>query len=127
MEKYQDKIALIVDDNKMLHKLFGNYLKTIGFGESVSAYNATEAVSLLKQNRIDLILCDIHMPMVSGLTLLKTLRNSPAYKKIPVLLISSENGLEYVKTAMSIGIDGYLVKPVTQEDLEKKVASIFAD
>ena len=125
MSIYKEKSILVVDDNKLIRKIIGKYLDDMGFGDISFAANATEALTFLKQNRVDILLSDIHMPVVSGLTLLKTIRNTASLKELPVLVISSENGLEYVKTAMGMGINGYIVKPIQQADLENKIAAIF--
>ena len=122
---YKDKTILIVDDNKLTRKLISKYLDDMGFEKVFFAVNATEALSFLRQNRIDLLLTDIHMPIVSGLSLLKTIRNTASLKKLKVLVISSENGLQYIKTALTLGINGYLVKPIQQADLQKKIELVF--
>ena len=121
----KDKTILIVDDNKLVRTIISKYLDDMGFKEIFFAVNATEALTFLKHNQVDLLLSDIHMPVVSGLTLLKTIRNTASFKELPVLVISSENGLEYVKTAMTLGISGYLIKPIQQADLQKKIAAVF--
>ena len=125
MSTNKDKTILVVDDNKLVRKIISKYLDDMSFKEVSFATNATEAITFLKHNQIDLLLTDIHMPVVSGLTLLKTIRNTAAFKQLPVLVISSENGLEYVKTALTLGISGYLVKPIQQADLQKKIAAVF--
>ncbi len=122
---YKEKTILIVDDNKLVRKIINQYLGKMGFEEIFFAENATEAMTFLKQNQVDLLLTDIHMPVVSGLTLLKTIRSSAAFKDLKVLVISSENGLEYIKNAISMGINGYLVKPIQQADLQKKIEDVF--
>ena len=127
MSIYEDKAVLLVDDNKLLRKIIGKYLDDMGFGKVSSAGNATEALIFLKHNRVDLLLTDIHMPIVSGLTLLKTIRNTASLKQLPVLVISSEIELEYVKTALTLGISGYLVKPIQQDNLQKKIEAVFDD
>ncbi len=125
MSIYEEKTILVVDDNKLVRKIISKYLDDMGFKEIFFAVNATEALTFLKHNQVDLLLSDIHMPVVSGLTLLKTIRNTASFKELPVLVISSENGLEYVKTAMTLGISGYLIKPIQQADLQKKIAAVF--
>ena len=125
LSHYKDKTLLIVDDNKLVRKIINQYLNKMGFEEIFFAENATEALTFLRQNQVDLLLTDIHMPVVSGLTLLKTIRNNPTFKNLKVLVISSENGLQYIKTAMSLGINGYLVKPIQENDLQKKIEAVF--
>ena len=126
MSIYKEKSILVVDDNKLVRKIIGKFLDDMGFGDISFATNATEALTFLKQNRVDILLSDIHMPVVSGLTLLKTIRNTAALKELPVLVISSENSLNYVKTALSMGISGYIIKPIQQADLEKKIEAVFS-
>ena len=125
MSTYKDKTILIVDDNKLVRKIIGKYLDDMGFEKVSFAVNATEAMTFLKHNQVDLLLTDIHMPVVSGLTLLKTIRNTAKFKQLPVLVITSENELQYVKTALTLGIGGYLVKPIQQADLQEKIAAVF--
>ena len=125
MSIYEEKTILVVDDNKLVRKIISKYLDDMGFKKVSFAVNASEALTFLKHNQVDLLLSDIHMPVVSGLTLLKTIRNTASLKELPVLVISSENGLEYVKTAMTLGISGYLIKPIQQADLQKKIAAVF--
>ncbi|MCK5680761.1 response regulator [bacterium] len=125
MSDYTEKSVLVVDDNKVVRTIVGKYLADMKFKEISFATNATEALTLLKQNHVDLLLTDIHMPMVNGLTLLKTIRNTAKFKELPVLIISSENGLDYIKTAMSRKVSGYLVKPIQATDLKSKIDTIF--
>ncbi|MCC6261605.1 MAG: response regulator [Anaerolineales bacterium] len=73
----------------------------------------------------DLMILDINMPEVTGLDLLEFIRRNPKWQDLPVIMLSSEAADVTVDRAMQIGADGYVMKPVTLEELEKVMAQAF--
>jgi CheY-like chemotaxis protein len=91
-----------------------------------SFLNARSAAqTLLTGKRPDMIVLDINMPEVSGLDLLEFLRRRSEWKDLPIVMLSSEAADVTVDEAMELGADGYVMKPVTLEELEKVVETAF--
>jgi two-component system chemotaxis response regulator CheY len=72
-----------------------------------------------------MMILDINMPEVSGLDMLEFMRRRQEWKDLPVIMLSSEASDVMVDKAMKIGADGYIMKPVTIEELEKAMAQAF--
>jgi DNA-binding response OmpR family regulator len=79
----------------------------------------------LTGDRPDLLILDINMPEVSGLDMLEFVRHRKVWKDMPVIMLSSEAADVTVDKAMQLGADGYVMKPVTLEELEKVMAQAF--
>jgi CheY-like chemotaxis protein len=85
------------------------------------AVNAASAQEVIKNTAVDLILLDVEMPGMSGLVFLEKLQKDEAYKKIPVVFLTSNNDDKIVKTAIKNGAKGYITKPFTSEALRESV------
>jgi len=83
------------------------------------------AKALLAGGRPDLMVLDINMPEVSGLDMLEFVRRRKEWKNLPVIMLSSEAADVMVDKALQLGADGYVMKPVTIEELEKVMAQAF--
>jgi sigma-B regulation protein RsbU (phosphoserine phosphatase) len=112
---------LVVDDEPDLEVLirqkFRKKIRANEF-EFIAAYNGQEALNILKKNNgIDLILTDINMPQMDGLTLLQKIQdlNNPLLKAI---IISAYGDMENIRTAMNRGAFDFITKPINLEDLE---------
>jgi two-component system chemotaxis response regulator CheY len=119
------KQVWIVDDDQEMASALGMMLELLDF-ETTGFLNARSAAqSLLAGNRPDLMLLDINMPEVSGLDLLEFSRRRPEWKNLPVVMLSSEAADVTVDRAMKLGADGYIMKPVTIEELERAINAAF--
>lgn len=105
---------LFVEDEAIIRSQIADTLKVF-FNEVVIANNGHEALQLLSQNNIDIILSDIKMPMITGLDLATRIRLS--HNSIPIILLSSYSDQETLIKAVNSGIDGYVLKPVQLDDL----------
>ena len=83
------------------------------------------AKALLEGGQPDLIVLDINMPEVTGLDMLEFLRRRKEWQKLPVIMLSSEAADVMVDKALELGADGYVMKPVTIEELEKVMSQAF--
>jgi CheY-like chemotaxis protein len=119
-------ILLIEDDAIEILKFNRSLIKLREVHELIEAHNGENALDILAENsQIDLILLDLNMPKMNGFEFLKQLRTDPNLKYIPtVVLTTSINRLD-LKQAYSIGIAGYLVKPLKYEDYVLKIASLL--
>lgn len=107
---------LVVDDNPLVSGVVCTLLRQANFQVSV-ANNGKEAISLLENDSVDLILCDVMMPQMDGYELYDTLRKTPSCSQIPfVFLTALDQKFERAKGS-ELGIDDYLVKPFEPEEL----------
>jgi two-component system chemotaxis response regulator CheY len=114
---------MIVDDCNTTRKLLGHYLRSRGYSV-VFAENGLDALEKLAINDVNLIMTDLNMPYMDGIELIKTLRSDPELSEIPVLMVTTENDdIERAK-AISSGANGYMIKPVTGDDIEINIKSI---
>lgn len=111
------KLWYVDDDSEMIQavKLM---LQLLGY-ETRSFFDARKAAKLLLAGeQPDVLLLDINMPEVSGLDMLEFVRRRDRWKNLPVVMLSSEAADLQVDTAMELGADAYVFKPVTIDELE---------
>lgn len=119
--------ALIVDDSSVMRKIVERSLRQAGidFAEVREAGNGMEALGALQQGSVDLILCDINMPVMDGLEFLRQLQGVPNAKGVPVVMITTEGSESHVVQALSIGAKGYIRKPFTPEQVKEHVLPLL--
>lgn len=105
---------LIVDDKPSFRFLLEGYLQSAGY-ETKSASSGVEALDVLKQTGADLILSDLIMPEMDGVTLLAVVQQQ--YPKIPFVVVTAHGSVESAVAAMKKGADDYLLKPLIREEL----------
>jgi two-component system OmpR family response regulator len=113
---------LIVEDNRMLLELMKSKLEGQGYHVK-KAENGLEALNVVEKNKIDLIISDIMMPNISGLSLLGVLNDSP--NRIPVILMSSNEQKNVIDSAKKLGASDYIIKPINFEELCKKISLLL--
>ena len=120
--------ALIVDDSSVMRNIVERSLVQAGIemGQVFQAANGAEALTILKENPVDLILCDINMPVMDGLEFIKQLPGIANAKDVPVVMITTEGSEEYVVQALSCGARGYIRKPFTPEQVKEHVIPVLA-
>lgn len=113
---------LIVEDNNKLRKLIDVYLTHNGY----KTYNATdglEALEIINNNMIDLVICDIMMPNMDGFELVEELRE--IYTNLPILIVTAKESKEDKILGFKLGIDDYMVKPIDLEELLMRVKALL--
>lgn len=120
--------ALIVDDSSVMRKIVERCLRQAGIDlkQVFEAGNGAEAISSLNDNPVDLILCDINMPVMDGLEFVKQLAGVPNAKGVPVVMITTEGSEAHVVQAISCGAKGYIRKPFTAEQVKEHVIPVLA-
>lgn len=118
---------LVVDDSRIMRNILKNTLIRLKFksDDFLEASNGEEAYGILMKEKIDILLLDWNMPTLNGLELVKRLRAMPSYKDLPILMVTSEAAKYNVIEAVKAGVTDYLVKPVTEKNLEDKLNRIF--
>ena len=118
------KRILTVDDSKTMRDMVSFTLKGAGF-DVVEAEDGVRALSLLSAGpKVDLIITDINMPNMDGVTLVKELRARPAYKSTPILVLTTEGGDEKKNEGRAAGATGWLVKPFAPDKLLQVVNKV---
>ncbi len=120
--------ALIVDDSSVMRKIVERSLRQAGIelNQVLEAGNGAEALAVLQGSQVDLILCDINMPVMDGLEFVKQLQALETAKGVPVIMITTEGSEAHVVQALSCGARGYIRKPFTAEQVKTQVIPALA-
>ena len=124
---YQNLHVLIIEDDAFMRELILRVLGELGVSNIETAMDGAEGMGKLSlaRNPIDLIICDLEMPKMNGLQFVKRLRSMavPSQADIPVLIVTGHSGESNVKNAMKLGVQGFLVKPISKAGLEKRIVA----
>ena len=119
------KTVWIVDDDEEMGMAVSLMLKLLDCTSKHYLNARLGAQALLAGPSPDLMILDINMPEVTGLDLLEFIRRRKEWKDLPVIMLSSEAADIMVDQAMLLGADGYVMKPVTIDELEKVMSQAF--
>lgn len=115
---------LAVDDSASMRQMVGFTLAEAGF-EVIEAKDGAEALGLAKGRKVNLVLTDVNMPVMDGITLVRRLRELPSYKFVPILLLTTESAPEKKAEGKAAGATGWLVKPFNPEQLVATIAKVL--
>jgi len=115
---------LVVDDLNTMREIISARMQAIGFTNITEAKNGIEAWKLLQKGAFDLMLLDIHMPGLDGMSLLKKVRTSLPHKTLPVIMISAESNISDIFEVKEAGMASYIVKPFSLETLKEKITEV---
>jgi two-component system chemotaxis response regulator CheY len=122
-----DLKILVVDDFPTMRRIVKTLLKQNGFHNFIDAEDGEQAYRLLQEHGdFEMIISDWNMPNMTGLELLKTVRNDPKYKHLPFLMVTAEAEKENIIEAVKAGVNNYIVKPFTGQALKDKLEKIDA-
>ena len=119
--------VLVVDDSAMMRKVVLRVLKMaeIEFDSVLEAGDGNEALNLLRVNPVALIMCDINMPVMSGLQLLQHIREEKLAAGVPIVMVTTENSEPQVRQAIVLGARGYIRKPFTTDHIKNSVRPLL--
>ena len=124
MAKYDNNICLIVDDYSTARRLIKDSLEKIGFS-CIEAENGNQALAIIKQTSLNLVITDVMMPDKNGLELLNDIRADDNMKDLPVILTMLEPFDELISDGNKLGMNDYLVKPFDVFTLSKKLDNVI--
>lgn len=113
---------LVVEDDVMLNKMISSKLNKNNF-EVFSAFDGNEALTIMDEEYIDLIITDIMMPKMDGIALTKALRDSNY--DLPILMVTAKGELDDMEEGFRVGSDDYLVKPIKLKELIMRVNALL--
>ena len=114
---------LSVDDSRTIRMIVGRTFKPYDC-QVFEAGNGEEGLAAAAREKPDLIILDVTMPVMDGVTMLGKLKEDPELKTIPVIMLTAESGRENVLQIAKLGVRDYLVKPFKEEQLIEKAGRI---
>ena len=120
MNPYQDLNILIVDDEEINIELASIYLENEGYN-IFTALSAQDALVIISQENISLILLDVNMPETNGFELALMLKSEEKTKDIPIIFLTAQHNIEYVAKAFEVGGADYITKPFNVSELKARV------
>ena len=124
MAKFDNLICLIADDYSNARRLIKDSLEQIGFS-CLEAENGNQALSLIQQTTLDLVIADVNMPEKNGLELLEDIRADDNMMDLPVVLTMLEPFEDLIIDARKLGMNDYLVKPFDVFTLSKSLDKVI--
>lgn len=118
------KKILVVDDEPHIVMMLEARLRKNGF-EVATAASGAEAMAQVKKDRPDLIVLDVMMPVMSGFEVCRMLKENPATKAIPVILLTAKSTERDQTLGISAGADAYVTKPYTPEELLGQIKELL--
>lgn len=118
------KCILTVDDSSTMRQMITFTLKGAEF-EVVEAGDGVEALEVAPGKRLSLIITDVNMPRMDGITLVQRLRAMPEFKFTPILVLTTESGVDMKQKGKEAGATGWIVKPFSPEKLLEVVNKVI--
>jgi CheY-like chemotaxis protein len=115
-----EKVVLVVDDSATVRKFVAASLNMKGF-RVITAGDGIEALERMPSEKFDLIITDLNMPDMDGYEFIRTLRETPEYREIPIIVLSSMTDLKNKDLAMESGALAFLEKPLSTEAIQREV------
>lgn len=127
MAAKSDIKILLVDDQKSIRDIAKHMLKQAGFSQIDDCDNGPEALQLLQIKGHNLIISDWNMEPMTGIDLLKKVRQDPRAAKTPFIMMTAQAEKKYVAIAAEAGVNNYVVKPFNGETILKKIEQVFGE
>ncbi|MFO0998558.1 MAG: response regulator [Alphaproteobacteria bacterium] len=118
---------LIVDDYKTMLRIIRNLLKQLGFDNVDEATDGSAALHKLRDKKYSLIISDWNMEPMTGLQLLKEVRNDTKLKELPFIMVTAESKTDNVIAAKEAGVSNYIVKPFNAATLKTKLSTVLGE
>jgi len=114
---------LIVDDSSLTRKAIKRIIDMLGLdvGQILEAENGIEALKILEETKIDLVLADLNMPEMGGIEMIYHMRGNEATKNTPVIVVSTESSITRIEGLLANGAKAYLHKPFTPEEFKEVI------
>jgi two-component system chemotaxis response regulator CheY len=115
---------LVVDDMPLMRHVLINMLRQLDYKDIVEATDGQQALTILQNQLIDLVITDLHMPKMDGLNLLDAIRNDTEHAQLPVLMVTCEDNSETVKKIINSKVSGFIIKPFCMNVLSAQLTRL---
>lgn len=118
------KTILIVDDSESIREVVSFTLGNEGYNVLVGV-DGKDALKFLDGQSIDLVITDLHMPVMDGIELIKTVRKTEGYQRIPILFLTTESQVAKKMEAKEAGATGWIIKPFVPSKLLDAISKVL--
>jgi len=119
------KLIMIVDDSATVRKFVAASLTMQGF-TVVAACDGMDALEQLPSGTFDLVITDLNMPNMDGFEFIRSLRENPLYREVPVIILSSLGDRDSMEAGRALGVQSYLMKPFSLEKIQYEVSKYIS-
>ena len=116
---------LVVDDMPLMRHVLINMLRQLDYKNVVEATDGQQALKILRQQKFDLVITDLHMPKVDGVNLLDNIRHDQALVDLPVIMVTCEDNADTVKQVIKAKVSGFIIKPFNMNVLSAQLNRLF--
>jgi two-component system, chemotaxis family, chemotaxis protein CheY len=117
------KTVLVVDDSISMRQMVSFTMKEAGF-DVIEGSNGQDAIMRVQGKSVNLVITDLNMPVMDGLSMIRQLRGKPEFKFTPILMLTTESQQEKRQEGKAAGATGWIVKPFNPEQLLQVVAKV---
>ena len=118
------KTILIVDDSSSMRQVVGMALRSSGY-EVIEAVDGEDALNKLDGRKIHLVISDVNMPNMDGISFIREMKQRPAYKFVPVIMLTTEGAEDKKKAGQDAGAKAWVVKPFQPQQMLAVVAKLL--
>lgn len=118
------RTIITVDDSSSVRQMVGFTLQRAGYSV-VEACDGRDALSKMAQTSAHMVIADLNMPNMDGIDLIRHLRREPAYRFVPIIMLTTENEATKKQAGREAGATGWIVKPFTPEQLVAVVSKVL--
>ncbi len=118
------KTILIVDDSRSLREVVAIALKGAGY-DVIEAGDGKEGLSKLDGTKIHLIISDVNMPNMDGISMVKEIKTMPAYKFTPIIMLTTESGADMKEAGKEAGVKAWVIKPFKPDQMLTAVTKLI--
>ncbi|PJZ45764.1 response regulator [Leptospira brenneri] len=115
---------LIIDDSAVFRKIISVHLKNASF-DLIEAGDGLEGLKQLEGNEVDLIVSDMNMPNMDGISFIKKVKENPKYKFTPIIMLTTESQPEKKQQGLDAGAKAWLTKPFSPEELLDTISKLL--
>jgi two-component system, chemotaxis family, chemotaxis protein CheY len=119
------KMIMTVDDSASVRQMVAFTLRNDGGYEVVEASDGQNALEKLQGTTVQMVITDLNMPNLDGIGLIRALRATPAYRFVPIIMLTTESQAEKKQEGKSAGATGWIVKPFKPEQLLAVVKKVL--
>jgi diguanylate cyclase (GGDEF)-like protein len=121
-----EALVMMVDDEELVIELIQTYLEGAGYRRFIGVSDSPKALELMRRERPQVVLLDIHMPRMTGLQILEAMRADPALRHIPAIVLTAADDPETKLQALGLGATDFLRKPVDESELVLRLRNTLA-